>query len=185
MEEVWKDVVGYERLYMVSDMGRIKGLGRYVWNGNTFVFKPEKIITSCNRGLGYHVVGLYLNGERTTLQVHRLVAIAFIPNPYNKEMINHKDGKRSNNKLENLEWCTRSENMIHAFYVLKSINLTPPKYNGSNDLKVLQLSLIGSKIKLWASIKDASIDLKIASSSISKCCKNTRNHAGKFKWEYA
>lgn len=114
--EIWKDVVGYENIYMVSNFGRIKSNGREVFKpsslNNTYRIKTSKKISShCFTTTGYHQVGIM----RKSHYVHRLVAIAFLDNPLNKETVNHIDGNKSNNNLNNLEWATRKENSIHAF----------------------------------------------------------------------
>lgn len=107
MEEVWKDVAGYEGYYMVSSLGRIKSLRfRHI--------KREKIMIPNLRPDGYMAIGLSKNGVTKTKTVHRLVASAFLENPNNLEMINHKDENRSNNAVSNLEWCSRSYNQLYS-----------------------------------------------------------------------
>ena len=107
--EIWKPVVGYERLYEVSDSGRVRSLreGRRFRAGH---------IMSPNLGkFGYTYVNLNEKGIRKTHKIHRLVAQAFLPNPENKPDVNHKNGVKHDNKLGNLEWATKSENTLHAF----------------------------------------------------------------------
>ncbi len=99
---VWKDVVGYEGLYKVSNTGVVRSMKRHV------NLKPG--LTKFN----YHHVGLYKDGKTKTSRVHRIVGIAFIPNPENKPQINHIDGNKINNHVSNLEWNTASENLYHA-----------------------------------------------------------------------
>lgn len=120
MEEVWKDVVGYEGYYQVSDKGRVKGLDRWYEQYNPSakrivkVLYPEKIFKGEIDKDGYIKVQLTKSKVRRKFFVHRLVAIAFIPNTENKPEVNHKDGVKSNNSSENLEWMTSSENTRHA-----------------------------------------------------------------------
>lgn len=107
--EIWKAVVGYEDLYEVSNKGRVKSLLR----GFPVLRKTPKHVN-----LGYPYLGLCDNGVHKTCYVHRLVAEAFIPNPLNKEEVNHKDGDKANNDVSNLEWVTHQENIQHAINVL-------------------------------------------------------------------
>lgn len=100
-KEIWKDVVGYEGLYQVSNLGRIKS-----------GYKP--IILQSGVCRGYLIVNLYKNKKGLSRKVHRLVAQAFIPNPENKPTVNHKDGNKQNNCVDNLEWATVKEQNIHA-----------------------------------------------------------------------
>lgn len=114
MKEEWKSVEGFEDRYEVSNLGRIRSLHSY--GGNTCrIMKPGK------RSDGYLHIGLSKDGICKHFVVHRLVAMAFIPNPQNLEMINHKDENKENNCVDNLEWCTRSYNQIY------SMNLHPER----------------------------------------------------------
>lgn len=110
MDEIFKDVKGYEGIYKVSNFGRIKSLGN---NYN----RKEKILKGTNNGSGYFMVTLSKHGKQKTDLVHRLVAIAFIQNSENKKCINHIDGNKANNCVNNLEWITYSENNIHAYLI--------------------------------------------------------------------
>lgn len=101
--EIWKPVVGCEGFYEVSSMGRIKSL-----HG-----KGRFIKLQINRS-GYWASGMIMNGKKVFKSVHRLMAIAFLENPENKPAVNHKNGIKTDNNLDNLEWCTFSENTIHA-----------------------------------------------------------------------
>lgn len=110
-DEIWKDCKHYEGLYQVSNYGRVKGLKRTIICKNG-VEKPieEKYITQHDNGNGYLFVNLYKHNKSKREYVHRLVAMAFIPNPENKPTVNHKDEDKQNNHVDNLEWMTYKEN---------------------------------------------------------------------------
>ena len=115
IKEEWRNVRGYEGLYQISNKGRIKSLDRYVKNsrkGNRLI--KEKVLNPTDNGHGYKIIGLNYKGKRKNHYIHRLVAEAFIPNPYNKKCVNHIDYDRGNNNVDNLEWCTTKENMQHS-----------------------------------------------------------------------
>lgn len=103
MIEIWKDVVGYEGLYEVSNLGHIKSL----W------FNKEKLLTPIN-SKGYYKVHLYKNGKLKDYSIHQIVAKAFIPNPNNYPGINHKDEVKTNNHADNLEWCNDAYNAVYG-----------------------------------------------------------------------
>lgn len=113
-QEIWKDVVGYEGLYQVSNFGRVKSLARKINHGRYIEDRGDVIMTLFLNRQGYFTVILSKNGEKKQHRVHQMVARAFIPNFDNKEMINHIDCNTQNNRVENLEWCTNSENQLHA-----------------------------------------------------------------------
>lgn len=114
--EIWKDVLGYEGLYQVSNLGRVKSLSRKVKFGWSYRITPSVIVNPSLRKrksefeIGYYVVGLHKDGKTKYIYIHRLVALHFIPNTDNKPQIDHIDGDTSNNKASNLRWCTAKEN---------------------------------------------------------------------------
>ncbi len=105
--EIWKDISGYEGIYKISNKGNIKSLSR-------FHVPKDRILTGFKSNNGYVCIELSKEGFSSRFYVHRIMAIAFLPNPYNKPNINHKDGVRNNNNLDNIEWCTQKENIQHA-----------------------------------------------------------------------
>lgn len=115
MQEVWKPVLGYETAYEVSSLGRVRSVDREVMNrwGTTCARKGQIRAHGVKRE-GYHFVNLCRKQRAKPMYVHRLVAIAFLPNPDCLPQVNHRDGDKSNNAVENLEWCSKSENCQHA-----------------------------------------------------------------------
>ncbi len=118
MDEIWKDVVGFENYYKVSNFGKVKSLDRIIekekHHNQKFAKYRGKILKPKVVG-GYHTVDLCKNKIKYPIRVHRLVAQAFIKNSNNKPFINHKNSVKTDNYIKNLEWCTQSENVIHAY----------------------------------------------------------------------
>lgn len=173
LEEVWKDVVGFEGLYQVSSHGRFKSLDftREYIDGRVYHYK-SKILKTCIDPRGYICLHFYnIENGRKTVSGHRVVAEAFIPNPENKKTVNHKDGNRTNNKLENLEWNTYSENNIHAMKVLGK--KTPSKLDSKlmkldKDAIVDILKNCKSRVK-GSMLKDFAKKYNVSSPCIAKC----------------
>lgn len=162
-KEIWRAVKGYEGLYSVSDLGRV--YSRY----------NNKIMKESLDKYGYITVSLSIKGHCVPRKVHRLVAIAFIPNPLNKKQVNHKDLNKLNNSKSNLEWNTAQENISHAYINgihNKRINDT------SKKVDIYKEGLFVSTIK---SIAETARELSIPSSTISMYLKNNRKLYGKAK----
>lgn len=174
--EIWKPVVGYEGLYEVSNLGRIKSL-------NCYNYKYPRILKLGKRPDGYLCVGLSKNNTTKTKVVHRLVAEAFIPNPDNLEMVNHKDEDRANNNVENLEWCTRSYNQLYSLKLHPERNkefsknfkgLSPWTKRGvahKNTKKVAIVNDNGDIVRIFDNASVAGKELDIFPCDITSVCK--------------
>ena len=114
-DEIWKDIKDYEGLYQISNYGNVKSLPKERRNRRGIYIQKEKLLSLTNTSTGYKKVELVKDGKRKGFKVHRLVAQAFIPNPDEKPQVNHIDGDKTNNYVDNLEWATASENSIHAY----------------------------------------------------------------------
>ena len=171
MEE-WRNIKGYEGLYQVSNLGRIKSLPRYTRNGSC---KYEKILTPGNDKEGYKLITLHKNNTARTYRIHRLVAEAFILNPNSLPEINHKDENPANNNSENLEWCTTKYNHNYGTWRAKRI--------GKNNPRARKIRCIDTG-DTFNTIKEASEAYSIGRTNIGECLSGRTKTAGGYKWEY-
>ena len=184
MSEIWKDIEGYESLYQVSNLGRVKSLARNT--GNQYA-NADRILKQKVCKTGYMSVGLVKDKRQKHFFVHRLVAMAFIPNPDNLPQVNHKDEDKTNNCVENLEWCTIQHNMLWGSHI-KSYERIINKPNRPDLSKpVLQYTLDGKLINKYPSISEAERQTNIKNTHISGCCQNKYGYktAGGYLWRYA
>jgi len=122
MNEIWYPCAGYETHYEVSNLGNVRSIERMVNNRlhNGLKKSPAKLLKQGKSKSGYFIVSFCVDGFKSNQTVHRLVARAFISNESNKPQVNHKDGNKLNNHIDNLEWMTASENGLHSFKVLEN-----------------------------------------------------------------
>lgn len=199
--EIWKDVAGYEGLYQISNLGRVKGL------------KRNKIL-ALKDNQGYLKIGLRKPKDKQRFfSVHRLVAIAFIPNPNNYPQINHKDECKTNNCVSNLEWCTAKYNCnygTHTLRVVQNTDYSKVNYKARHEHtnyaerykhtdythirectkrrfshRVIQYTLNDEVVREWDSLRDLEKALKCDRKQVVKCCKGIRENFRGYKWKYA
>jgi hypothetical protein len=189
MEEIWKDIIGYEGLYKISSFGKIIALPKSVHIKTKAGWEATRHMKEKNMSLlnshGYLAVQLSDGKKKKRQSVHRLVGKMFVNNPLNKQEINHIDGNKSNNHYSNLEWCTRSENLYHAYSTGLRI---PSQTNKSgklhhNSKSTIQLFSNGDS-KTWESMNEAAINLKLGRSNICSAIKRN-GKCGGYKWKYA
>ena len=162
MQEYWKDIPNYETLYAISNYGNVKNV------------QTAKILKPSKNKRGYLIVRLSKNRKIKSFYVHRLVAEKFINKKNANCQVNHIDGNKLNNFFLNLEWCSCSENMKHAY-----IN----KLTFGKMIPVGQYDLTGKFIKKWKSQSLAANALNIKQSCISECCRDKRKTAGGYIWK--
>lgn len=144
--------------------------------GEIFSFKNNMLMKQSDSVKGYKQVCFTVNGHKITKRVHRLVAEAFLINPLNKPQVNHIDGNKKNNCVENLEWCTNSENQIHSYRILKRKNC------GGGGGKIPVLCIENGNV--YISVSSAGVATNAKATNISRACKNNKYTAGGYHWKY-
>lgn len=176
MQEIWKDIRGYEGLYQISNFGRVKSLERLAKsNNNNYRRVKENFLKKHEDKNGYIKVSLNKNNKSKQYAIHRLVAKAFIPNPNNLPQINHKDENKQNNNLENLEWCTAKYNNSYGTRIQRC--------KQKRQILIEQYDLNGNLIKKWNSAKEVYNKLGYDFSIIRKCCNNKIDKAYNCIWK--
>ena len=162
MNETWKDVAGYEGQYQVSDLGHVRSL----------CYKKARILKPRLNHSGHLTVRLWQSGKGRNVYIHRLVAEAFIPNPSNFPVINHKDENPANNAVNNLEWCTVKYNNNYGTCKAK------------RSKAVLQYDKSGNLVSEWPSVLEVQRQTGFVQSSISRCCLGKHKSAYGYIWKY-
>lgn len=164
MEEIWKDIEGYEGLYQVSNLGRVKR------------FTSGRILKDCKITGGYIGVNLSKNSIKSTKKIHRLVSQAFIPNPENKPEVNHIDENKSNNNVNNLEWVTRKENNNHGTRNERS--------SKTKSIPIIATNLKTGELKEFYSGKECARQLGLHTSNIAAVLKGRYKQTGGYTFKY-
>lgn len=174
IEEKWKDIEGFESKYMISNLG------------NVYSKVSNRLLKIQTNKYGYSYCCLSISkGKSKNSLIHRLVALAFLPKQVGKCQVNHIDGNKSNNNINNLEWVTAKENTHHAYSVGLRDNSTLHNNGLVNSKKVYQLDReTGAVIKVWNSTKEASRTLGIDNGAIGKCCNLKKTSYKGFDWRY-
>lgn len=157
--EEWKDVEGAEEYYQISNLGRIRN-------------KITKQILTPSKSGGYRHIKL-MYGVNKNVLIHRLVAQAFIENPFNFRCVNHIDENKENNRVDNLEWCSTKYNANYGKGALQ------------RNQRIIQYDLNGNAIKIWESMKEACDQLNLCYQGISSCCRGESKTCGGYAWTYA
>lgn len=193
--EIWKDVQGYEGLYQVSNLGRVKSLGRVIDRlvyGN--YWQEEKILKPNKTKYGYLIVELRKNKKPKSFLVHRLVAITFIPNPENKPEVDHINADKTNNSVNNLRWVTAKENIRnplnmvhltgknHPMFGKKRSEETKNKMRGKNNPRARKVKNIETK-EIFDTVIDAEKKYNLSRGCIKCAIKKNWKSAG-YHWEY-
>lgn len=191
MEEIWKDIDGYEGLYQVSNLGNVRSLN---WANRGY----SKNLYLKKQNRGYLHVELAKDGIRKSITVHRLVAVAFLENPNNYPFINHIDENKHNNCVENLEWCTPRYNAQYSINLHKNDIVQPgskrPHIGGKrvgdygaykHKKAVLQYQKGGNLIREWETPSLLERETGWRASSIIECCKGRRKTAYGYIWQFA
>lgn len=182
MEEVWKDIEGFEGLYQVSNLGNVRSLDRYVSHlSGGECLKKGRILKPYIDKDGYKKVILCKYGEKRLQVVHRLVAQTFIPNINNLPFINHKDENKTNNRVDNLEWCTQKYN---CNFGTRNERIIQNRIGKTARRPIVQLTKQCELVGEYESAMEAYRQTGISQGSISNCCRGLQKYTRGFIWKY-
>jgi hypothetical protein len=186
MIEVWKAVVGFEGFYEVSNLARVKSLERWEdrqsIGGVLYKFLRKELIRKQILGqYGYLRIILRKEGKSTYCSIHRLIADAFIDNPWNKPYVNHINGIKHDNRIENLEWCTAKENSLHSFS--NGLQVMPKGAENSRSIPISQFTNEGRWVRDWAGATEVQRETGFHQATISACIKGKGKTAHGFIWK--
>lgn len=218
MQEIWFNVKGYEGFYQISNLGRMRSVDRYIpirfKNGKVLQrFYPSQPLKPFHDKDGYIIYDLIKDKKRTHVRFHRLLAEHFIPNPENKSEVNHINGIKDDNRLENLEWCTKSENAQHMYHILGFKGSNYGKRLSPERIEQLRLLRLGYKMsdeekrhlsemrkggknpcakkvicvetgQIFDTVELAGEFVSRTSSAICACCKGKSKTCGGYHWRY-
>lgn len=185
MREEWRDVVGYEGLYQVSNLGRVKGVARKVNRNGHMVSVPERLLNQNDNTNGYLRVSLSKGNHTKQAFVHRLVAEAFVDNPKGCKYIDHLDNDRHNNHVDNLAWCTQSEN-IAASYARGQRKYVPMSEEArARVTKKIAKPVVRSDGKIYPSVTSAAKDLGVTMAMVSHVLNGRAQTALGYSFRYA
>lgn len=178
-KEIWKDIDDYEGFYQVSNLGRVRSLDNWIWNGTGFFLKPGKVLILRKTKTGY--LRVQLKGK--DFYIHRLVATTFIDNPLNFPQVNHKDENKANNEVSNLEWCTCAYNNSYGSRMKKIACALKGKT--INNKAIYCLNKKGELLYIFNSAIEASKYFNIDNSGICKAANKKLTTYGGFMWRWA
>ena len=173
VNEEWRSVIGYEGLYEISSLGKVKRVGRF---GNNGKFLSPRQLHSFNDKNNYKRVNLWKNGHMKQYPIHRLVANAFIPNPYRHPCVNHLDENKANNVVDNLEWCSFARN--------NSWGIRGARISKKKCIPIIQFDKKGNKLHRFESCIAAAKFIGVSKSAICDCLKGRTKTCSGYIWQY-
>lgn len=179
--EIWKDIENYEGLYQVSNLGRIKSLPHIVKTHRASFISKEKLCKLATEHNGYLMKYLSKYGKKKYFSVHRLVAKAFIPNPTGLPFVNHKNENKSDNRVENLEWCDAKYNTNFGTGIERRAKKQTNKHGAK---PVIQIDMNDNEIQVFQSFSEIGRVLGLNIRNICRCCMGYQKTAYGYKWKY-
>lgn len=185
MQEIWKEIPGWEGFYEASNLGEIRSIRRVVTRPNGRPLPVNsKILSQATNKYGYKAVVLCRHGVMKTMAVHRLIAMTFIPNDCNYPTVNHKNEVKSDNRAENLEWCTLAYNIRYGTCQARRAQKVK-KNNPKTSRPVIMMDLSGGALQEFPSLMEAQRQTGVKNQNIWECCAGGRSKtAGGYKWKF-